>query len=346
MITRPDQGDTPLTMNVIRHQTLVQAYAIPGETLKGLLRSSAYALCIDAARLSGDLKITLDQFYSQTVGGLSFVSEKHRELGADAVIRTSQPLLSLFGSANPRLTGRIIVHHAIAQAIANETEPVGIGLPPGMRQDAIITHPEMADLLDNNERALWSRQNILSSEASEIARQIEDVKRRLGRARRTEGVDTVSIEAELKEIMAKKAAIESSLEYRHTVQRPLPAKNAAPAGTVYDHAIEVIDGTYAEIGLLLATLEMWHQTPRIGGGKTVGYGLITAEYSIELLSPEPLRRQRTWRQAGKVTINGQETVLETINETLLAAQAAWTETEAAIRTKTRIFGELSTKPET
>jgi hypothetical protein len=47
-----------------------------------------------------------------------------------------------------------------------------------------------------------------------------------------------------------------------------------------------------------------------------------------------------------VTINGQETVLETINETLLAAQAAWTETEAAIRTKTRIFGELSTKPET
>jgi CRISPR/Cas system CMR subunit Cmr4 (Cas7 group RAMP superfamily) len=42
-------------MNVIRNQTLTQAHVIPGETIKGLLRSTAYALCVDAGRQEGDL---------------------------------------------------------------------------------------------------------------------------------------------------------------------------------------------------------------------------------------------------------------------------------------------------
>jgi hypothetical protein len=106
---------------------------------------------------------------------------------------------------------------------------------------------------------------------------------------------------------------------------------------VFDHAIEVVDGTETEIGLLLAALGLWHQAPRIGGGRTVGYGQITAEYGIEVLSSEPLRRHRTWQAAGRATIGGKGAMLDTTNETLVAAQTAWAETEAAIRTKTRIF---------
>ena len=54
LITRPEQGDAPLMMNVIRNQTLTQAHVIPGETIKGLLRSTAYALCVDAGRQEGE----------------------------------------------------------------------------------------------------------------------------------------------------------------------------------------------------------------------------------------------------------------------------------------------------
>ncbi|MGA9487785.1 MAG: hypothetical protein WBV25_12035, partial [Methylocella sp.] len=108
LITRPEQGDAPLMMNVIGNQALSHAYVIPGETIKGLLRSSAYALCVEAGRLAGDLKVSLEQFYRQTLGGLSFASES-RELGSEASIRVKEPLLSLFGAANPRITGRIIV---------------------------------------------------------------------------------------------------------------------------------------------------------------------------------------------------------------------------------------------
>jgi hypothetical protein len=336
MITRPEQGDALLTMNVVRHQSLIRAHAIPGETIKGLLRSTAYAVCVDAAKLAGDLKVSLDQFYGQAIGGIGFVAE-NRELGSDAVLRASQPLLSLFGAANPKLTGRIIVHHAIAQATANEGPPAGTGLPPGTRRDGITSRPEMADLLSNEDRALWSRQNAMVSDLAEANRKVEDSKRILGRARRTDGVDVAPFEAELERAVADVAAIKASPEFQHSVQRPLPVKNAAPAGTVFDHAIEVVDGTEDEIGLLLATLELWHQTPRIGGGRTIGYGQIIAEYGIEVLSSEPLRRHRSWRPAGSATIGGEGAVLDTTHETLLAAQMAWADTEMAIRTKTRIF---------
>jgi RAMP superfamily len=336
MITRPEQGDALLTMNVIRHQSLTRAHVIPGETIKGLLRGSAYALCVDAARLNGELKVSLDQFYGQAVGGLGFVAES-RELGSDTVLRGFQPLLSLFGAANPRMTGRIIVHHAIAQAIANETQPTGTGLPPGTRRDGITSQPEMADLLSDEERALWSRQNTMVSALSEANRGVEDAKRVLGRARRTEGVDIAPFEADLKIAEAQAEAIRMSPEFQHSVQRPLPVKRASPAGTVYDHRIEVVDGTDVEIGLLLATFEIWNQTPRIGGGRTVGYGQLTAEYGIEVLSTEPLRRNRTWQPAGRIMIGGEAEMLHTTNRTLLAARVAWTETEAAIRTKTGIF---------
>jgi CRISPR type IV-associated protein Csf2 len=336
MITRPEQGDALLTMIVVRHQSLVRAHAIPGETIKGLLRSNAYALCVDAARLDGELRLSLDQFYSQAVGGLGFVAE-HRELGADAALRASQPLLSLFGAANPRLTGRIIVHHAIAQVTSNETQPAGMGLPPGTRSDAIGTQPDLANLLSDADRARWSRQNARVSDLAEANRKVDDAKRVLGRARRIDGLDVTRLEAELEQAVAEVAAIKASPEFQHSVRRPLPVRNAAPAGTVFDHAIEVVDATEAEIGLLLAALGMWHQAPRIGGGRTVGYGRIIAEYDVEVLSSEPLRRHRTWQAAGRATIGGEAAMLQTTDPTLRAAQTAWAETEAAIRTRTRMF---------
>ena len=60
-----------------------QAWVIPGETIKGLLRNAAYVLCVDAARQHGQLKVNLQDFYNQTAGGVSFAGGD-RELGSDA----------------------------------------------------------------------------------------------------------------------------------------------------------------------------------------------------------------------------------------------------------------------
>ena len=127
------------------------------------------------------------------MGGLSFASES-RELGSDASIRVEEPLLSLFGAANPRITGRIIVHHASgAGARSAPCNAMGIGLPPGTRRDGVTARPEFADLLSSEDQALWSRQNNIVSSLAEANRKVEDAKRILGRARRTEGVDIKAV---------------------------------------------------------------------------------------------------------------------------------------------------------
>lgn len=336
MITRPEQGDRLLTMNVIRNELLSRVHAIPGETIKGLLRSMAYAACVDAGRKSGDLKVALEAFYRQTAGGLTF-SSTNPDLGSDAAARAGQPLLSLFGAATPRLTGRIIVHHALAQETTDGGPPEGIDLPPGARRDGITAHPDFANLIGPADRALWSRQNASVSTLSEATQRVEDAKRILGRARRTPGVDISPLEAVLATAEKGALAIKNAPEFQHSVQRPLPPKNAAPAGTTYNHTIEVVDGTPDEIGLLLAVMELWNQSPRIGGGRTTGYGQIAADYLIETLTDAPLRRHRTWIAAGTTTINGDGRATDTANPMLLDAMETWSRTEKTILTTTKIF---------
>lgn len=337
MITRPEQGDRLLTMNVLRNESMSRVHAIPGETIKGLLRSMAYATCVDAGRASGNLKVTLDAFYRQTAGGLTF-SSSNPNLGSDAAARAGQPLLSLFGAATPRLTGRIIVHHALAQENTDGGSPVSMGLPPGTRRDGITAHPDFADLIGPADRALWSRQNASVSALSEAMQQVEDARRILGRARRTSGVDIAPLEAALVTAEKKALVIKNAPEFQHSVKRPLPPKNAAPAGTTYDHAIEVADATPDEIGLLLAAMELWNQSPRIGGGRTTGYGQIVADYLIEALTEAPLRRHRAWIAAGTTTINGEGRAIDTANPMLLDAMESWSRTEKTICTTTKIFG--------
>ncbi|MGA9486229.1 MAG: hypothetical protein WBV25_04025, partial [Methylocella sp.] len=64
----------------------------------------------------------------------------------------------------------------------------------GTRRDGVTARPEFADLLSSEDQALWSRQNIIVSSLAEANRKMEDAKRILGRARRTEGVDIRPLE--------------------------------------------------------------------------------------------------------------------------------------------------------
>jgi CRISPR type IV-associated protein Csf2 len=305
------------------------------ETIKGLLRNAAYVLCVDAARQHGQLKVNLQDFYNQTAGGVSFAGGD-RELGSDAAIRATQPLLSLFGAANPILCGRIIVHHAISHDVIGGM-PDAV-LPSGARRDALISTPALADILDSDNAALWSRQNTIVSRHSEAQRRVTDAKRMLARARNTNGADLAPLEAELKDAAAAAKTLQDDPEFQHSIRRIIDPKHATPAGVVYDHAIEIVDGSPEEIGLAFAALEMWGHAPRIGGGKTAGYGEIEANYTIERLGDAPLMRDRKWTNIGTVTISRAGTEIKTTDAAVQSAMAAWRGVESDIRIKTRMFG--------
>jgi CRISPR type IV-associated protein Csf2 len=337
-ITRPGQEGNTLTMNVVRNDAVERVYTIPGETIKGLLRQTAYSLCVDAAKQEGDLKVSLSAFYRQTAGGVAFSGDK-TGIGEDVALRLKEPLLSLFGSATPRLTGRLNVGQAIAKPADGLDPNSGTGLPSGTRRDALTTNPNLSSIIAAEDKELWSRRAILTSEASEAGHEVESAQKMLNRAL-AKKLDNAIIEELRSNLAAAEKAYETikkSPDYEHSVQRPLPTKPATPAGTVFEHSLQVTNATAEELGLFFATLQLWNLTARIGGGSTTGYGMVHGEYTIERLDSPGLARDATWVEAGKLTIGNAAEFLITEDPTIKEAIAAWQVLETALTTKTAIF---------
>lgn len=134
----------------------------------------------------------------------------------------------------------------------------------------------------------------------------------------------------------------------NSLQRPLDAVPAVPAGTVYAHTIRCVDMTLDEIGFLLATLcamPALEMGPRIGGGRTAGYGYYTGEYVISgVVNPD----DRLWRQRhavfGKIVLPGDGSAgtidIGDNGRILTDALAAWESAEDAIGTR---FATFATK---
>ena len=337
MITRVDQGDNLLTMNVVRNEAMVRVHAIPGENLKGALRSAALRVCVDAAREAGGATMTLDNFYLQSVGGLGFADDKV-PLGGSDESREGQPILSLFGAASPKLRGRLIVGAALARPAVGAPAAIGSGLPAGVRLDALMGEHRFSELLSEEDRNLWSRKSAIIADSSEAKGILADADRKLKRARGKGGIDLAPLEAEVEAAQAAVDAIKSGKDFTHAVQRPLPVKRAAPAGTTYDHSIEAIDATPSEVGLLLAALQEWGQLSRVGGSRTTGYGSVAVDYAIAVRAGDGPARLRPWVPAGRVTIDPDGTRIASEHPDIVGAMAEWQATEADIRANTKVFG--------
>lgn len=340
MITRPESDPQPLTMVVNRNEMATRVYAVPGETCKGLLRGLAYLLCVDAGlKQDANLKVSLDSFYQQTAGGLVFAKER-KEIGEDIAIRQKQFLISLFGAASPKLTGRIIVQPAIARETIGLNTAKGVDLPQGTRRDAMMDNPEYATLLTEEDKVLWAKRNVGISEMSSLNFEWENAKRAHRRAKKTEGIDPEELkkfkEAE-EELEAKIKKMKDDPDFSHAVQRIIPYKQAAPAGIVYDHSIQLMNASLEEIGLFLAVLDLWNVMPRIGGGRTTGYGKIKGNYTVKHLTGSGLLRDQEWVPVAEAQIGYQKPVISSPSGVIAEAVAAWRAVEADILNKSKIF---------
>src|ERR1700751_1426193 len=96
----------------------------------------------------------------------------------------------------------------------------------------------------------WSRQSALVSLMSSANRKLEDARRALARARRTEGIDLAPFEKAVADAIADVDSLRQDQDYTLAMQRPVPAKNAIAAGTVFDHRVEVRDAFAMRTGAL------------------------------------------------------------------------------------------------
>lgn len=329
-ITRIDQGDQVLSMTVMKGEYPLRVPVIPGETLKGLLRAFAFRCAVDAAlRANPNFKMSLDKVYEQAKGGLAFVGGPIK-LGAEESLRVGNPILSLFGAASPKITGRLIVEPAIGRLPIGDKASLDMELPEGLRRDPFLADGRLINVLSEDDRKRWSRQSAIVSLMSRANRKLEDARRALARARKTAGVDLASFEKAVADAMAEVDSLRQDEDYTLAMQRPVPARNAVAAGTVFDHSMEVRDASRVEVGLFFAALSSWALDPRVGGGRTAGYGRIDAEYSIEFLADGELRRLGRWQPAGTVSIGTGGMTLDSSHPIVADALDAWVSAEVNI----------------
>lgn len=330
LITRVGQGDQPLTMIVMRDGQPMRAPVIPGETLKGLLRSLAFKIAVDARRRT-DPKFTmpLEKIYEQAKGGRAFDGARN-DLAFGDEGREGEPILSLFGAASPPIRGRLIVEPAIASGFSADAFGCDMDLPEGVRRDPLLADPAIAGLLSPDDQERWVRQSGMVRRGASKGRALEDARRALNRARKTPGLDAAPFEAKVASATAELERLKEEEDYTVAMQRPLPAKHATPAGTVFDHKMEIRDASPIEIGLFLKTLRAWSLDPRIGGGRTTGYGRVDANYSLDMLTPAESLEESRWSKIGSLRICDSGMALDADDSTLRDAREAWTRAEENI----------------
>ncbi|MEI8396662.1 MAG: hypothetical protein WCF85_18165, partial [Rhodospirillaceae bacterium] len=361
MIRRPDlEEGRVLTMNIVDINSVNRVPVIPGETFKGLIRSLAYCVAADAAvRANPRLNVSLSRIYEQAKGGLKFTEEK-KELGSDRALRDRHPLLSLFGAASPILEGRCQF------GVGKSTVPAaayGTGMPGGARRDPVTTNPMVADLLSDEEKAKFASRSIAVADGS-AAKMAEKAAATLLAAAKRKGLGEEEIASREADLAAAKDALEQikkGADFDLAMQRPVPAKPAAPIGTDFSQTITIRDVTDIELGLLLAAFELLGREPLIGGGVTAGCGGISVLYDIDVLTDtdETGSRSAQYKSAGSLVIeppkcpahvredDGSVTlksydpekikVVRSEHPVILGAVAAWAKAEASILTAFDIF---------
>ncbi|MEI8397014.1 MAG: hypothetical protein WCF85_19990 [Rhodospirillaceae bacterium] len=320
----------------IRNEFPVREPVWPGETIKGLLRATAFNVAVEALRaICPDYPgITLDRLYEQTKGGTVFTAVR-ADISGGADLRRAQPILSLFGAASPRLEGKLVVEPAMARPISGGYSS---GLPDGARRDPVLASPHLAGLLTEHERAVWQRRSAIIQDAAAAKARLRDAERILYRAKLAGIIDLAAMERNKESARSELTNIEANPDFAHSMQRPVLSKPAVAAGVVYDHRIVGNALTDIEAGLLFATLETLGADPHIGGGRTTGHGRFSADYTIfRREGTGPLRKQPLI-PVGKFMITVEGGRLETEDPAILRAIDAWEQAERNIASCFAIFG--------
>ncbi len=331
LITRVGQGDRPLTMVVMNSGRPLRVPVIPGETVKGLLRSLAFNIAVDAKKRADPFfTMSLEEIYEQAKGGVAFASGRN-DLTLDEERRTGNPIVSLFGAASPTpVRGRLIIEPAMGRVSAQGISNLDMDLAEGVRRDPLLADNSLIHLLTPSEQEKWSRQMGLIRRGAKKKKDLDDAQKALKWARRAQSDDFELCAAKANEAAVEVEKFKQGDDYTLAVQRPLPSKPATPAGVIFDHRMEIRSASLLEIGLFLGALRSWSLDLRIGGGRTAGYGRIELNYSIQLLASERGSQRLRWVTIGSLHLGDLGMHLDASDSTLQDAAKEWASAEEAI----------------
>jgi hypothetical protein len=288
---------------------------IQASAYRGSLRRGGVGYCrLLAQKAKGtELPFKLNDHFFNSVGGLKGSGEQDRNSPEWLDnLRTTNPLISLFGAGDPFIPGRLTTSDLTTQ---ETVKPV---IYEGVRSNDFSRNPDNLKLLSHqDQKDLYT----LMDGVTEQSKMKKD-KARLEKEIKKSGISESEHETKKLELKAVNEALELIKEVTGGVpiQNPLTGYETIPQGTILDSKMTVHHAEQVEIGFLLAILEAFSYYPIVGGKIAHGRGEISLKYDVTVAE-----YGKGSKVVGTVEMKPYEGIVVTENDSdyLSKAQEAW-----------------------
>ena len=255
---------------------------IPGSTLRGAIRN-ALAKAVLKAQAEADDAMTPEDYLWVAKGGIKDVKtegvdERVADLELIQQVRSSNPILSLFGAMVDKIDGRLRIFDMVPQ---EPVEPNRKG--HGVRSHPFQREPELANLVDEAAMKQFREQDANRVDGNVHQKAADALGKKIAAERKKEAPDTGRLEEMERERQEHDDAAKECFKAAGgvvNIQQILGGYEAIPQGTVLDHRMHGRDLSADELAFLFLGLRKLAREGRIGAHGAAGCGYITAEYNL------------------------------------------------------------------
>jgi CRISPR/Cas system CSM-associated protein Csm3 (group 7 of RAMP superfamily) len=282
---------------MLRDGVMEETVYVPPSSLRGRLR---HLLTSEMMRLQHDADgrvFTPHDYIDTALGGVmdrKAEGEDARKIDLKAIreLRQRNPIVSMFGSMVSRVQGRLVVGDM------TPVEPVApTSTGRSVRANPFVRNPAIIELLDATRFDEFLKLNDLRTKANRDEDEAKRLKIRLG-GRKRAGADTAEVATLEAEIVELERAAKEGFEAAGgavNIQQLLDGYDVVPEGTVMTNRIRLIEGTDAELALVLLSLDLLARRPFIGGHTAHGCGEIAGAWRARIQTADALMEAGTLR---------------------------------------------------
>ncbi len=296
---RKDQEPLRLPRHPMGHHMVP---VIPSAGIRGRLRRHAFKFLTNAlirkAGLPDDTSpFTLHDYYLNATGGFSEKGNGHIKMRAD---RERNPITSLFGSAFQWNESRVYM----GIGMPADPENTNVFVIKGVRRDDLLRSAsgETADFKLG--KSVYEEFLVRQAMAKADTARTKEIATLTGTGRGKKGKQKELTEEEKVRVQELKA--QTPGDRTVSGQMMVAGFEAVPTGTVFNHRMDMIGVTGAEIGFFLKILKEFSRRPWLGAKQAVGCGGVRAYWDFKITEVD------TWNDVaeGRIALGGEDKVFD------------------------------------
>ncbi len=269
------------TKTVMKGGTTFHTPYIPGSTLRGAIRNALSKAALKA-QADADNAMTPEDYLRVAKGGIkdrkTDVDERVADLELIQQVRSSNPIISLFGAMADKIEGHLRIFDMVPQ---EPVEPNWKG--HGVRSHPFQREPELTGLVDKAALADFLEADAKRVEGNIHENDAEALDRKIRAEKRKDTPDLDKLEKMERERKEHSDAADACFEAAGgavNIQQILGGYEAIPEGTVMEHRMHGCGLSPDELAFVMLGLRKLAREGRFGAHGATGCGYFTAEYAL------------------------------------------------------------------